>query len=453
VRARFAAQLARSALLADSRRLLVALSGGLDSVALLHLLRFGERSSEFELHAAHLDHAMRPGSAADAAWVRGLCRAWGVPLVSERVAAPPRGEAAARDVRYTFLHRAAGTVGADAILTAHHADDQAETVLFRLARGTGVAGLAGIPPRRGMVVRPLLPFSRDELCAYAAAAGLRWREDPTNVERRYARNRIRHDVLPALEAMQPGAARRIAALAERAAEAEAAWRSIVADALRHVALRAGAGEFELAREPLLGYHPHVRARVVRHLLRDLGCRPDRAGTRAVMEFISSGTSGGGISLAGARVEREFERITLRRAAEVAAAGDEQPLEIGAPVSGAGTVHVGGARRAVHWSPGTAGTPAGADAQSATFAVSALRFPLTLRGWRPGDRIRLPYGSKKLKKLFRERRIGRAARARVTVLQDAAGSVLWAVGVARSELAPARQEQQVFTITVLDGESL
>src|SRR5690606_38570557 len=150
-----------------------------DSVVLLHLLRCGRRRDA--LYAAHLDHGMRPDSADDAAWVAGLCRAWGVPLVTERAAQLPRSETEARAVRYAFLESAADRLGADRIATAHHADDRIETVLARLARGTNVRGLAGIPIRRGRYVRPLLRYRRREIEAYARAVGLRWREDPTNV--------------------------------------------------------------------------------------------------------------------------------------------------------------------------------------------------------------------------------------------------------------------------------
>src|SRR5690606_15955834 len=116
--------------------------------------------------ATHFDHAMRPGSGADAQWVAGLCRAWDVPLAAARAEDPPRSEAAARELRYAFLHAAAERFAAETLVTAHHADDQAETVLFRLARGTGLAGLAGIPERRGIIARPLLAFTRGELAAY-----------------------------------------------------------------------------------------------------------------------------------------------------------------------------------------------------------------------------------------------------------------------------------------------
>ena len=444
LRDRLHAELART--IGDRRRILVALSGGLDSVVLLHLLRFHLRR---EVIAAHFDHAMRTGSGADAQWVRGLCRAWSVPLELGHADDPPASEAAARDVRYAFLLAAAESVGADVVVTAHHADDQAETVLFRLARGTGLAGLAGIPVRRGILVRPLLAFTRAELLSYAAASRIRWREDPTNRSMRFARNRIRHRVLAELERARPGATRRIARLAQTAAAAERAWRGIVEAAVQDVVQAGDERGFVLARERLLSYDPHVRARVIRHLLDRLGSRPDRAGTRSAMTFINSGTSGGGVELAGGvRLEREFDRLNLR-AVRPEPQRPDVALGIADTGPGTGSFVAGGQKYVARWAPAGQLVRAG---HAASFDPSSLRFPLELRAWRPGDRIRLAYGSKKLKRLFLERRIGRGRRGSVPVLIDSAGTVLWAVGVARSSEAPAGDADPVFEIMVADGDT-
>lgn len=446
LRARLYRHLGRSGVLDPAHTVLVALSGGLDSVCLLHLLRFAP--CQPRLAAAHFDHRMRADSGADAAWVRGLCTAWRVPLTLGVADRPPRSETEARTCRYRFLDQAADANRADLIVTAHHADDQAETVLFRLARGTGLAGLAGIPARRGRIVRPLLPFGRADLLAYARACGIQWREDPSNRDLRLARNRIRHVIVPALEAARPGAARRIAALAARAAEAESAWREVVGKAAEDVVTSRVESALTLARERLLAYHPHLRARVLRHLLSELGSRPGRAGTRAALDFIAAGASGSGVELAGGVVlAREFDRLLLRRARAPAELADV-PLEICSAERGTGTCVVGGRRYLAQWAPAVRVE----RGLTACFDPAALRFPLELRGWRPGDRIRLRYGSKKLKELFRERRIGRDARVRVPVLRDAEGDILWVVGVARAETAPPRRDANAFQIAVVDGDS-
>jgi len=415
-------------LLPSRAGVLVALSGGLDSVVLLHLLRFGGRKGS--LWAAHFDHAMRPDSAADRAWVTGLCRAWEVPLLAERATPAPRSESAARASRYAFLARAADEVGAERIATAHHADDQAETLLFRLARGTNLRGLAGIPARRGRIVRPLLPFRRAELAAYAAAARLRWREDPTNRDTRLARNRIRHALLPVLESEAPGIVDTLLDIAAAAAAADAAWSTLAAACLERAVLARDADSTTLAANVLRGYHPTVRARVIRAVLERLGSAPGRTGTLDAIEFISSGASGAFIELPGAiRLERSFDRFSVRRGPAPRADAD-RTLIIGQPGGGRGVARLGGRSFTVEWTL----SPRDDDGHTAVFDPTALRFPLELRGWRPGDRIRLAYGRKKLKKLFAERRVPRAERASVPILVDADGQVLMAAGLARAARA-------------------
>src|SRR5688572_8979123 len=293
LRHRFLLHISDAALFAGEDHLLVAVSGGLDSIVLLHLLRF---QTQQRITVAHYDHALRNSSAGDALWLRGLCNAWSVELHSARATTPPRNEADARTQRYHFLQRIADDVGAARILTAHHANDQAETVLFRILRGTGSAGLAGIAQRRGNIVRPLLPFTRDEIVDYARAHRLHWREDDTNRDVRYARNRVRRDVLPLLERIAPGITRRIAALASDAAAEEHAWHDVISDVVQDVVIASHDAGFALARDRVLAYHPHVRARVMRHLMRRLGGRANRAATRSLLAFAASGASGSGIVL-------------------------------------------------------------------------------------------------------------------------------------------------------------
>ncbi len=443
------ALLARAGVRAGAR-VLVAVSGGADSMALLHLLRFHATSLRLRLEAAHFDHRMRAGSRVDALWVRGVCLAWEVPLRTGTAAAPLAGETAARSARWAFLRDAARSSDSDLIATAHHADDQAETVLHRIIRGTGMTGLAGIPVRRIAavgarqveIVRPLLEVSRAELRAYCRARGLRWREDPTNALTGTPRNRIRASLLPAMERARPGAAARLAEIARLARAIEDAWEVVLDDVRARVLLEAAEDRIVLAREALLGYDPHVRSRVLRRELRRFGRAPGRSGTRAVDEFISYGTSGRGIVLATVRIERERDRIVLSR---TGASTPDRPLRIAAPDTGAGSARIGGRRVSVTWAPGRG--PGGADTLDVD--PSTIAFPLELRAWRPGDRIRMLYGGKKLKKLFLERGLGRAARARMPVLADAAGRVLWVHRVARAHDVGPAAGARGFYITVVD----
>ena len=209
--------------------LLVAASGGLDSTVLADGLARGAARGGYRVALGHVHHGLRGAEAdADQAAVAAEAERLGVPFAAERIdpAALRRGassrdrptlQEAARHLRYAALERLARQLGADRIATAHHADDQAETVLLRLLRGSGPDGLGGIPERSrdGRIVRPLLGVSRAELEAYARARGLRWREDSSNTSPHYARNRLRERWLPGLaRAFNPRLLRAIADLAE-----------------------------------------------------------------------------------------------------------------------------------------------------------------------------------------------------------------------------------------------
>ncbi|HEX7049039.1 MAG TPA: tRNA lysidine(34) synthetase TilS [Longimicrobiales bacterium] len=444
---RFPDHVRATALIAPGETVLVAVSGGIDSVVLLHLLRFRLEDWALRLVAAHFDHDMREGSDADAAWVAGLCRAWRIPLVRGHADGRLRGETAARDARYRFLAAAAARCGATRIATAHHADDQAETVLFRILRGTGLPGLAGIPAARGPYVRPLLPFRRTDIHAYAAAAGLRWREDPTNRDLRFSRNRLRHEVLPRLEAAAPGATDALLHLARCARAAENAWDRLLDSLESEAILAEQEGVVVLARPALLSYYPHARSRLLRRIFRRLGALPGRGGTRAAVEFTNSGRSGASIRVAGGiRLEREFDRIRVSRVSPQAEPTADRSLSIPAPANGAGDAVVGGRRLCVRW---TLGQDRDSD-DAVALPLAGTRFPLEVRSWRPGDRIRLSYGTKKLKKLFHERRLARSERHRIPVLADAGGRVLWVVGVARATPSGSGEDAPVLRIAMRDA---
>ena len=427
-------------------RVLAAVSGGADSVVLLHLLRFAGDELGITVSAAHFDHAMRPGSGADAEWVAGLCAAWDVPLVRGRADQALRSEAEAREARYAFLAEARGRVEADWVATAHHADDQAETVLFRALRGTGVAGLAGIAPvdaaRR--LVRPLLPFRRAALRRYARAHRLRWRDDPTNLSADPARNRIRLELLPRIErTLAPGASAALARLAELAREDEAAWESVMAGEIAALA-REEEGALVLVRERLSGYDSPVAARLLRGLLRRLGVVPDRDGTRSALRFIRSAPSGRVLELpGGVTIATEYGEARIARAAPPPL--PDAPLAIDGE-RGSGSCRIGGRELRVAWRPAGEGAEGGC---AATVAVDADDFPLLLRGRLPGDRVRTPAGTRTLKRLFNDRRIPRGDRARVAVLADARGRVLWVPGLARGAPPPAPGEPGL-TLEIADA---
>ena len=271
---------------APGRSLVVAVSGGPDSLALLHVLRGllpGER-----LVVAHLDHRLRPESGAEAAALAALAAAWGLPwrarAVDVRTLAVERGwslEEAGRQARYTFLAEVAREVGATAVLTGHHADDQAETVLLHLLRGSGLSGLRGmadVAPLPGtpeiVLLRPLLACTRKEIEAYCAGHALRPFQDASNQDSAFERNRVRQELLPALTTYNPGIRRHLRHLAELAAAEEALLEGLVDEVWPAVLHEAGPGWLVLDRAQFQTQPLALRRRLLRRAY--AGLRQDTA---------------------------------------------------------------------------------------------------------------------------------------------------------------------------------
>ena len=190
--------------------ILCAVSGGRDSVCLLHYLHHLGQERGFAVAAAHLNHLMRPPAQRDEDFVRALCASLDVPFYTEKAdvyalcdAWGLTVEETGRRARYDFLRRTASAICADFIATAHHREDQAETVLLQLLRGTGPQGLSGIPPVRDGIIRPLLDTPRAAIESYIRAHGLTYVTDETNLDQSYARNRLRLSLWPELAAINP----------------------------------------------------------------------------------------------------------------------------------------------------------------------------------------------------------------------------------------------------------
>ena len=221
--------------------LAVAVSGGRDSVALLHYLHKNAEEAHISLSALTCCHGIRFSAEADVAFVEELCKAWGVPLTVFRADVPARAKQSGRNLEEEGrmfrreCYRKMLDGGADAVLTAHHRDDYAETVLFRLARGTSLQGLDVFPAQKGLL-RPLLGVTRARIDEYIQENALTFREDETNADVALSRNRIRHEVLPALERAVPGAKENLVRFAGRAVRDDAF--------LQELALREVRGEGE-----------------------------------------------------------------------------------------------------------------------------------------------------------------------------------------------------------------
>lgn len=241
----------------NGERVTVALSGGLDSVALLHVAR---RLLE-HVTAVHVDHGLSPNSSKWAEFCRHLCAEWNVPLVVRKVVVPlgtAAGiEASARKVRHDVF----AALDADWVLLGHHRGDRAETTLFNLLRGAGLRGMAAMPERNGRLLRPFLGVGREEIHAYVDKHRLRWVEDESNADTRYSRNFLRHSVLPLLKRRFPAAEIRLTAAARRLQEA-----ADLLDDLARMDLGGHAAVFPLAVSVLADL-PEPRARnVLRYVL-------------------------------------------------------------------------------------------------------------------------------------------------------------------------------------------
>ena len=354
--------------LLEEGRIVAAVSGGPDSTALL----VGLVEAGADVIGAHFDHRLRPGSDRDAEHVRALCSRVGVPLIAgSRSGALERGsvQAAARRHRYRFLEAARMEAGAALIATGHHAGDVAEGVLLHLLRGTGVRGLRGVPARTGRVVRPLLTVTREEIEEFLRARGLRPIRDPSNSDARFARARVRHHLLPALELARPGITARLGRVAAQAARQHAAAGDD-RPALRSSFVAAGGNERRLSRR-------HLRA----------------------MDALLTAREGGDLDLPGGITFRAGSGDHVFEGREPAPSAG--PRLLVAECAGCGTPG------SVHVSPGRA---------------------VALGGRRPGLRIRLAGGTRKVQDVLVDARIPRWRRDAVPVV-FVDGVAAWIPGIA------------------------
>jgi tRNA(Ile)-lysidine synthase len=411
---------------------LVAVSGGADSVALLHVLLTLADELSLRLHVLHVDHGLRPDSAADAAFVEGLAARLGVPAAVARVTVAAGGsrEDAARVARYAALEAHARRLQAPRIALGHTTDDQAETVLMRMLTGSGVRGLAGIPPVRGPIVRPLLESRRVELVALLEAAGLPWIEDPSNQDHAFFRNRDRHELLPMLsEASGADVVTRLDRIARLCRDTVGAIERVARRELARLAVTTG-DAIVLPHAPLAELPRQVAAEVLRQAAARLGGRaPLRAWAhRGLARVLASPPPRRPFRLGGIAVEVSSGHVRLATTEtgqlpvrELAIPGRVELPEIGRALEA----------RIVH------GTDHEVPREPERVVFDAERLPsrLIVRGRRAGDRFS-PFGGgeRRLKSFLIDAKIPRWERVRLPIV-EAGDRILWVAGVRRSREAP------------------
>lgn len=399
---------------ADCESLLCAVSGGADSVCLLHLCLRAALARGFKLCAAHFEHGIRGEEALrDAAFVERLCASLGVKLYTAHGDAPLFArkkrvglEEAARELRYDFLEKSARDMGGAYIATAHNADDNAETMLFNLTRGSGGAGLSGIPPRRGEIIRPLLGVTRAEIERYLEENGLEHVEDSTNASDEYTRNLLRHKVMPVLREINPEFS---AAMARTSALARRDEDYMLAEARRFTDENYDGESVSAAAMSAL--HPAIASRVMRLIWP----RALNAGhVEAALRLVSGGAERAYLDLPGGRLRREQGRIYFSE-------GEETKISPRALVPGGELVipEAGLVLRASY-----------ADANEEIYCLfktydlkcENIYGNLFCTGKMPGDKLSLPRRgcTKSLKSLFVERHMTQRERERVVVIRDERG---------------------------------
>jgi tRNA(Ile)-lysidine synthase len=280
--------------------LVVGLSGGPDSVFLLHMLHQLQQEKNLTLIAAHLDHGWRPESAQDALWCQNLCTQLCVTYVTQKLThilpepSCKEGslEATGRKARRLFFEHVRTTYNAQAIALAHHADDQQETFLIRLARGASLTGLTGMRPSYGLYIRPLLHLRKNDIVAYLQEHGLTYLKDPSNESDLFLRNRIRKHLLPALKACDARFDANINRTLEQLQETEALVQSLTHETFEQLACRK-AYTIQLARSSFLKLHPHLQQRILLLFLRTVGVphTPSQGMLREMQRFIATDGNG------------------------------------------------------------------------------------------------------------------------------------------------------------------
>lgn len=438
-------------LLDPGDRVIVAVSGGPDSVCLLAALHALSLELNITLHVAHLDHMVRGQESADEAeFVRRIAGMFSVPSTIEKIDVPlycrERGlslQAGAREVRYEFLQTVLSAQGARRIATGHTADDQAETLLLRLIRGAGVSALSGIPPVRGAVIRPLIEISRDEIMAYLHSNKLDHVSDPSNAKPVYTRNRIRLELMPVLKQFNPRIVQVLAAeaglLRDENDAAEASLQSLSGDIIEK-----REDSVVLKREAFNRLPLAFRRRLVKQVIARHGILPETFSSVRIDEaitFMATAQTGRSMQLVpGSMLEREYDHLIVRQETGplhysqlLAVPGITSMPDLGLEVE-IRLQDIKEQQAQVGNGPETGPFPSPIYFWQALFDYDKMHGPVKLRNRLPGDRF-CPLGmagkSKKIQDLFVDSKIPQRRRETLPLLA-AGDDIIWVVGLRTDE---------------------
>jgi tRNA(Ile)-lysidine synthase len=469
----------RHNMLAAGDRVLVGVSGGADSVALLDILSRLAPTFKLSLAIAHLDHGLRPAAAPlEADLVRRMAERMGIDCYADKISLHPgQGslEEQLRLLRYAFFERAAAAAGCNKIAVGHHADDNAEAVLLNMLRGSGLRGLAGIPAvRDSRIIRPLIEIRRKDIVGYVQRHRLPYLEDASNTDPRYARNKIRHHLIPLLQReYNPNVVPTLNRLATLCAE-EDAWLDtqlapLSAESVASCPSKPSSTGFELDAKTLTTQPRPVQRRVIRKALEQWQGNLRRIGAlhiEALMELLRSGETGGSLDLPNhLKAERSPAGLRFYRSTTVHRGRPLQqspapsysynlPAVDRTPV----TVEIPEADCALLFSvisPAATVSMPLSERHMVFLDFDQLCFPLTIRNFLPGDRLR-PFGmqgSQKLKTLFINRRVAPEQRRRLPLLVSG-GTIVWVAGVRRADIAPVSPDtSRILKVEILERISL
>lgn len=410
----------------EGARLLVAVSGGPDSVALLDLLVAAGGGHGWRLVVAHVDHGIHPESARIAERVESLAASHHLRFQCRQLQlGAETSETEARAARYAALESMRVLEAGDWILTAHHADDQAETVMLRVLGGTGPAGLAAMAPVQGSIVRPLLPFRREELVQYLLDRNIQSWEDPANADPRHLRSWVRSVLLPVIRAKLPDVDAQLLRVSRQAAVERVAWDRVL-ETIPGLDWRGEPGGGSVAAAPLAAYDSTLGNALLRAAARRAGLTLGIEQAERAIEFLARAGSGTRMELGGGwTLEMEFGRARLQGSKTGITPIEASALEVsGVP----GAANFG--RWALHWKREPAPDQQSRNGLAAWFIPGALQ----VRSWQAGDNIRplRGRGSRLVVKCFQEAKVARAHRSTWPVVLDSAGQVIWVPGVCRSD---------------------